>query len=178
LRPEMASLTVGSMNFPKYASVNPPDTIKTLATLMAKNGILPELEIFEPGFINYALYLLRKGVLKEPLHFNLLLGSLGSVPAGLRDLTYLVDSLPPNSVWAATGIGRYQTQINLGAMLMGGHVRVGVEDSIYYHYPKKELATNESLVKRIVRMADEIGREVATPDEARGIIGLKPRKLD
>jgi 3-keto-5-aminohexanoate cleavage enzyme len=176
LKPEMASLTVGSMNFPKYASVNPPSTILELAKIMVQNDIMPELEIFEPGFINYALYLHGKGILRSPLHFNMLLGSLGSVPAGLRDLTYLVDSLPEGSVWSATGIGRYQTQINVGAMLMGGHVRVGVEDSLYYQYPNKELATNEALVKRIVRIAEEIGREIASPDEARAIIGLKQKK--
>jgi len=176
LKPEMASLTVGSLNFPRYASVNPPDTIHYLAEAMARNGIMPELEIFEPGFINYAIYLHQKGILKAPLHFNMLLGSLGSVPAGLRDLTYLVDSLPPGSVWSATGIGRFQTQINVGAILMGGHVRVGVEDSIYYNYPQKELATNEALVDRIVRIADELGREIANPDEARSIIGLPERR--
>lgn len=174
LNPEMASLTVGSMNFPQHPSVNSPDTIKALAENMKKRGILPELEIFEPGFINYAAYLARKGYLQEPLHFNLLLGSLGAVPAGMRDLTYLVDSLPPASTWAATGIGRFQTQINLGAILMGGHVRVGVEDSIYYDYPDKKLATNEELVKRIVRLAEEVGRTPATPDEAREILGIKP----
>jgi len=172
LKPEMASLTVGSLNFPKYASVNPPETIRKLAEIMKKNGILPELEIFEPGFINYALYLRRKGILKDPLHFNMLLGSLGSVPADIRDLTYLVDSLPPGSVWSATGIGRYHTRINVGSIIMGGHVRVGVEDSIYYDYPNKRFATNEELVKRMVRIAKDVGRDIASPDEAREIIGL------
>jgi uncharacterized protein (DUF849 family) len=171
-RPEMASLTTGSLNFPHYASVNPPETIKALAGEMRKNGILPELEIFEPGFINTARYLARKGYLKPPLHFNLLLGSLGSIPAGLRDLVYLVDSLPEGCTWSATGIGRFQMQINAAAILMGGHVRVGLEDSIYADYPAKKLATNELLVKRIVRIANDLGREIATPDEARAILGI------
>jgi 3-keto-5-aminohexanoate cleavage enzyme len=173
LNPEMASLTVGSMNFPKYPSVNSPETIKKLAKMMKRRGILPELEIFEPGFINTAKYLARKGYLKSPLHFNLLLGSLGSISADVRDLVYLVDSLPPGSTWSATGIGRYQTQINIAAILMGGHVRIGIEDSIYYHYPTKELATNENLVERIVSIAKKLGREIATPDEAREILGFK-----
>jgi len=173
LKPDMASLTVGSLNFPKYASVNPPETIRTLATLMNERGILPELEIFESGFINTAKYLARKGYLKEPLHFSLLLGSLGSIPADTRDLVYLVESLPPGSTWSATGIGRFQTQINAGAMLMGGHVRVGIEDSIYYNYPEKQLATNVDLVDRIVRIAKLLGRDIATPGEAREILGLK-----
>jgi 3-keto-5-aminohexanoate cleavage enzyme len=103
----------------------------------------------------------------------LLLGSLGSIPADVKDLAYLVDSLPSGSTWSATGIGRFQTQINIAAILMGGHIRVGIEDSIYYKYPEKELATNEKLVKRIVRIARELGREIATPKEARKILGLK-----
>jgi len=173
LRPEMASLTVGSLNFRQHPSVNPMETIEKLATIMRDEGIVPELEIFEAGFINTAKYLYRKGILRIPLHFSLLLGSLGSIPAALRDLTYLVDSLPPESTWSATGIGRFQTQINTAAILMGGHVRVGIEDSIYYNYPKKELATNTKLVKRIIRITKELGREIANTDEARSIMGLK-----
>lgn len=171
-RPEMASLTVGSLNFPKYSSVNPMETIKLLADSMREKRILPELEIFEPGFINTSIYLARKGYLKSPLHYNMLLGSLGSIPGDLRDLVYLVESLPRGSTWSATGIGRFQTQINVAAILMGGHVRVGIEDSIYYNYRKKELATNENLVKRIIRIADEMGRDIATPRDARKILGI------
>ncbi|MCW3974639.1 MAG: 3-keto-5-aminohexanoate cleavage protein, partial [Candidatus Bathyarchaeota archaeon] len=173
LNPEMASLTVGSLNFPKYASVNSLETIMTLASMMKEKEILPELEIFESGFINTAKYLAKKKFLNPPLHFTLLLGSLGSMPADLRDLAYLVDSLPPGSTWSATGIGRFQTQINVAAILMGGHIRVGIEDSIYYHYPKRDLATNEKLVKRIVNIAEILGRDIANPDEAREILGLK-----
>jgi len=172
LKPEMASLTMGSLNFPQYPSVNSPETIKRLALAMRENSTLPELEVFESGFINYALFLRRRGILSDPLHFNLLLGSLGACPANMRDLTYLVESLPSGSVWSATGIGRFQTQINVGAILMGGHVRVGIEDSIYYNYPDKELATNEKLVARIIRVAEELGRDIATPREAREILGL------
>jgi 3-keto-5-aminohexanoate cleavage enzyme len=175
-KPEMASLTVGSLNFPNYPSVNPMETIKGLAITMVDRDILPELEIFEAGFINTAMYLVRKGCLKQPLHFNLILGSLGSIPAEMRDLVYLVDSLPHGSTWSATGIGRFQTQINVAAIIMGGHVRVGIEDSIYYDYPKKKLATNEDLVKRIVRIADELGRDIASPEEARAILGINKLK--
>ncbi|MBN2604117.1 MAG: 3-keto-5-aminohexanoate cleavage protein [Candidatus Thermoplasmatota archaeon] len=172
LYPEMASLTMGSLNFPRHPSVNSLETIMKLAKMMTERSICPELEIFEPGFINTAKYLVHIGILREPLHFNLLLGSLGSMSASLRDLSFLVDSLPSGSTWSATGIGRFQTQINAAAILMGGHVRVGIEDSIYYSYPKKELATNTDLVKRIVRLATELGRDVATPSEARNILGL------
>jgi len=173
LRTEMASLTMGSLNFPKYPSVNSLETIKYLAGAMRERAIMPELEIFEAGFINTSKYLARKGVLDRPMHFNILLGSLGSAPADLRDLVYMVESLPPGSTWSATGIGRFQTRINVAAILMGGHVRVGIEDSIYYNYPIKELATNEKLVERIVRISKELGREIATPKEARKILGLK-----
>lgn len=172
LLPDMASLTVGSLNFPKVASVNPLQTVMTLASKMKERGIKPELEIFESGFINTAKYLTRKGFLQKPLHFCLLLGSLGSIPANINDLAYLVNCLPPGSVWSATGIGRFQNQINAAAILMGGHVRIGIEDSIFYNYPSKELATNTKLVERIVRISKELDREIATPLEARKILGL------
>jgi 3-keto-5-aminohexanoate cleavage enzyme len=172
LYPEMASLTLGSLNFPQYPSVNSMETIKKLATLMKERDILPELEIFELGFINTAKYLVRKGYLKKPLHFCLLLGSLGSVPANISDLSTLVQSLPSESNWSATGIGRFQTQINIAAILMGGHARIGIEDSIYFNYPKEVLATNLQLVERIVRIAKEVNRDIATPRETREILGL------
>lgn len=178
LNPEMASLTVGSLNFPKYPSVNSLETITSLASIMKTRRILPELEIFESGFINTAAYLAKKGYLKKPLHFNFLLGSLGSIPADIRDLVYLVDSLPLGSTWSATGIGRFQTQINIATILMGGHVRVGLEDSIYYSYPRKKLVTNEQLVKRIVKIAHELDVEIANPYEAREILGLSKRSKD
>lgn len=170
--PEMATLTLGSLNFPQHPSVNSMETIKKLASSMMKKGILPELEIFEAGFINTAKYLARKGYLKKPLRFCLLLGSLGSAPANISDLVYLTQSLPPKSTWSATGIGRFQTQINVAAILMGGHVRVGIEDSIYFNYPKKELATNLKLLERILKIAKELNREIATPKETREILGL------
>lgn len=172
LKPDMASLTVGSLNFPADTNINSIETIKELAMRMARKGIKPELEIFESGFINTAIYLARKGYFKPPLHFNLLLGSLGSIPADLRDHVYLVESIPQGNTWAATGIGRFQARINVAAILMGGHVRVGIEDSIYYDYGRRELATNERLVKRIVRVSKELGREIATPEEARKILRL------
>jgi 3-keto-5-aminohexanoate cleavage enzyme len=177
LKPEMASLTMGSVNFLNSQSINPIDTIITLAEAMNIRGIKPELEIFEPGFINNARYLVKKGPLKLPLHINLLLGSLGNIPADLRDLVYMVDSLPKGCTWSAAGIGRFQTQIAAAAILMGGHVRIGLEDSIYYNYERKELATNLELVKRVVSIANDLGRDIASPDEARKILGLN-RKDD
>ena len=174
LRPDMASLTMGSVNFSDGPSINSMSDIIALAGVMKNRGVKPELEIFDSGFINNARYLASKGILKTPMHFNLLFGSLGSIQADLRDLVYLAGSLPEGSTWCAGGVGRYQLQANVAAIMMGGHVRVGLEDSIYYSYPKRDLATNEQLVKRIVRVAEELGRAIATPSEARAILGLSP----
>jgi uncharacterized protein (DUF849 family) len=173
LEPEMASLTPGCVNFFKSPSINTLDDIKYLARAMDGHGVKPELEIFEPGFINTIRYLVEKGYLHPPLHFNLLLGSPGGMPAEIRDLAYLVDSLPPGCTWSATGIGRFQSRINVAALLMGGHVRVGLEDSTYYDHRKRILATNEQLVGRIAGIAEELDREIASPAEAREILGLR-----
>jgi uncharacterized protein (DUF849 family) len=172
LEPEMASLTLGSVNFPNQPSINTIDDIRFLAKAMEKHGVKPELEIFDPGFIGMAKYLLEKGYLSQPLHFNLLLGTPGGFPAGIRDLSYLVDSLPEGSTWSAAGIGKYQLNINSAAILMGGHVRVGLEDSIYYDYRKRILATNEQLVGRIAAITTEVGRDIASPMDARKILGI------
>lgn len=174
LQPEMATLTVGSVNFFDHPSINTPDTVAFLARKMRERGVKPELEIFEPGFINTARYLVKKGIIHSPLHFNLLLGSLGSIPADLRDLVYLVESLPPESTWSGAGIGRFQFQVNAAAILMGGHVRTGIEDAFWFDDEQTIPATNEALVDRIARLARELGREIATPDEARQILGLSP----
>ncbi len=172
LDPEMASLTPGTVNFHRGPSYNSIDDVTRMAALMRDRGIKPELEIFEPGFINTAKYLQKKGYLVPPLHFNLLLGSLGSINADMRDLVYLVESLPDRSTWMAAGIGRFQLQVNTAAILMGGHVRVGLEDSVYYTHARKDHATNGQLVRRVVRIAGELGREIASPEDARRILGI------
>jgi len=175
LKPDMASLTMGSLNFPDQASINTPEMIQNLALKMKEQGIMPEIEIFEFGMINAACILIKKGILEGPFYFNLLLGSIYSTQATLFDLSYMVKSLPPYVNWGAAGIGKFQLTMNLASMLMGGHVRVGLEDNIYYDNDKKTLATNEMLIQRLVALAKEIGRDVATPREAREMIGL-PRK--
>lgn len=172
LKPDMASLTLGSVNFQKYPSSSKPEDVKFLAQKIYEHNIKPEIEIFEPGLINMAKYLLLKGYLKPPLHFNLFMGSLGSISADFKDLVYLEGLLPEGSTWGGTGIGRFQFQINTAAILMGGHVRVGLEDAIYYSHQTKELATNKELMQRIVKIAGELGREIASPQEARRILGL------
>jgi uncharacterized protein (DUF849 family) len=175
LKPEMASLTCGSMNFPKTASVNSPEIIVGLAQCMKDHGIKPEVEAFEPGMIHFAKYLIDKGILDAPIYANLLLGSLGTSAGSALDLSMMVNALPENTVWAAAGIGRYQLTINSLAIAMGGGVRVGLEDNIFYDWHDRSLATNAQLIERLVRIAAELGRRPATPDEARTIIGLPLR---
>ena len=171
-RPEMASLTLGSLNFPKAASVNAPDTIQGLARRMRERGIVPELEIFDLGMIDYAHYLRERGVLDGPVYANILLGSLGTLAATSLNLALLVERLPPNAVWAAAGIGRYQFLMNRLAIAMGGGVRVGLEDNIWYNADRTELATNPRLVERLVGIARAMGREPATPPEVRERLGI------
>ena len=171
-KPEMASLTLGSMNFPKQASVNDPAMIKGLADRMLERGIMPELEVFDYGMIDYAKYLIERRILREPFYFNLLLGSLGTVSATPFNLASMVACLPSGATWAAAGIGRFQFSMNSLAVTMGGNVRVGLEDNLYEDVGKTQLATNPRLVERIVRLANAAERRPATPAEARAIIGL------
>ena len=171
-RPDMASLTLGSNNFPKQASVNSPEMIQGLAQKMLREAVKPELEIFETGMINYGKYLSKKGWLKPPFYFNFLLGSLGTIPARLIDLDHLIATLPENAAWGATGVGGFQLPINLAAIIKGGHVRVGLEDNLYFDSNRTRLATNEQLVKRLASFAKEIGREISSPEETRRTLNL------
>jgi uncharacterized protein (DUF849 family) len=119
-------------------------------------------------------------VLRPPHYVNIILGSLGTAPLDLMGLGHIVSLLPPSSIWSVAGLGRFQLDANVIAMSAGGHVRVGLEDNIYYDRGRKELADNVRLVDRIVRLAREIGREPATPAEARTMIGLpkaRPARL-
>ena len=172
-QPEMASLTLGSMNFPKVASVNDPDMIRSLAQRMTERGIVPEMECFDLGMVEYANYLVERHVLVAPFYCNLLLGSLGTLSATPANLARMVGALPNGTTWAAAGIGRFQFPMNALAIAMGGHVRVGLEDNIWYDDERTRLATNAELITRLVRIAQACGREIATPDEARTMIRLQ-----
>jgi 3-keto-5-aminohexanoate cleavage enzyme len=174
VKPDMASLTLGSLNFPKQASVNDPHMIQALAQKMHKHGIVPELEVFDMGMLDYAKYLISRNILHEPFYFNLLLGSLGTLSATPFHLSTLITSLPPNATWAAAGIGKFQFYVNSMAITMGGHVRVGLEDNLYMDAKKEKLATNLMLVERLVKLARSVEREICKPHEARKIIGLPP----
>ena len=175
LKPELASLTLGSLNFPKQASVNDPQMIRQLAERMAERGIVPELEVFDFGMVDYAKYLIGRGVLGAPLYFNVLLGSLGTLAASPFNLAALTVSLPDGAVWGAAGIGRFQFGVNSLAVAMGGHVRVGLEDALYLDADKRRPASNLELVERVAAVARACERELATPAQARELIGLASR---
>jgi 3-keto-5-aminohexanoate cleavage enzyme len=172
LRPDLASLTLGSLNFPGQASVNEPDTIVRLAERMAERGIVPELEVFELGMVDYAKHLISRGVLRPPFSFNLLLGSRGTLSASLLHLGLLTEALPEGSVWAGAGIGRFQLGVNALSIAAGGHARVGLEDNLWLDGRKERPASNVALVHRLVGIAEACEREVATPAVARDLIGL------
>jgi 3-keto-5-aminohexanoate cleavage enzyme len=173
IRPEMASLTTGSMNFPDQVYENGFPVIERLAEVMQEAGTKPEMEIFEAGMIENALGLIAKGLVTPPLHFDFVLGSRGSQSATARQLVYLAESIPPESTWCVAALGRWQLPMGILAIAMGGHVRVGLEDNIYYR--RGELASNPQLVARMARIAAEAEREVATPDEARALLSMPPR---
>jgi len=170
LRPEMASLTTGSVNFPDSVYANSPELIERLAQDMKTYGIKPEMEIFDVSMIRNAVDLAERGLADPPLHFDFVMGLKGAIPATIENLVHLKNSIPPGSTYTVAGIGPAQLVVNTHAMLMGGHARIGLEDNIYFR--KGELAPNERFVERMVKMAAEFGRGVATPDEARRIMHL------
>jgi 3-keto-5-aminohexanoate cleavage enzyme len=170
LRPEMASLTTGSVNFPNSVYENSPDLIRRLARDMLELGVKPEVEVFDVSMIQNALDLVSAGLAVPPLHFDFVLGLRGALPATADNLVHLKRCIPSDATWSAAGIGPHQLPINMLTMVMGGHCRVGLEDNIYYR--KGELASNEQLVERVVRLGRELGREIAAPSEARRILNL------
>jgi uncharacterized protein (DUF849 family) len=176
--PDMASLTLGSMNFAKQSSVNSPEVIRELASRIYEADAVPEMEVFEAGFINFANYLISKKTLRPPYYFNLIFGALGAAPLDLIGLGHMVTMLPKDSIWAVGGLGQYQLDANVMAIAAGGHVRVGVEDNIYFDREKTQLADNLQLVGRLARIGREMGRPPATASEARQLIGLPKARLD
>jgi 3-oxoadipate:acetyl-CoA acetyltransferase len=172
-RPDLASLTMTSLDFPTGTSQNAPEMVIALAEKMVARGIKPEIECFDFGMINAANMLLARGVLGQgPFYFNLLLGSRYSVPATARHLAGMVADLPPDSIWSAAGIGLFQLPMNTLAIAMGGHCRVGLEDNIYHGFDRLELATNHSLVERLAYLSETFGRSLATPARARSLLKL------
>lgn len=165
LKPDMGSLTLSSLNFSRAASVNSPDTIVGLIEAMDKYGAKPELECFDAGMINYAHYLIKKGVLRPPFYFNLLLGNVASTQAEIAHIGLMIRDLPDQSYWALAGLGQTQLSINTLAIAFGGGVRVGVEDNIWYDSQRRKKATNLELLQRIHRLAAEFERPIMKSEE-------------
>ncbi len=171
LRPEMASFDAGSLNTPAGVFLNPPEFLDALAARARELGVKPELECFDAGHVATCLRYLADDKLSAPAHFQFVLGAPYGMPATAAALVHLAAMLPHDATWSVIGIGRAQTPMAAIAIAMGGHARVGLEDNIYYR--RGELATsNAQLVERVARLASELGREVASPAEARRILSL------
>jgi uncharacterized protein (DUF849 family) len=175
LRPDLASLTLSSLNFSTGASVNQPDTVVRLAERITERGIRPELEVFDLGMLNVVTHLAAKGVLAPPLYVNLILGNVAGAQPEAGHVAALQAGMPAGSLWTAGGIGRTQTAaVTLGALL-GHGARIGLEDNIWHDAARTELATNAGLVGRVLGLAGAFERRAATLDEARQMLGLDPR---
>lgn len=173
IQPDMASYDCGSMNWMHSSLfINHPKFLEELAVTMRENNVKPEIEVFDAGMLYNALYYLKKGFLTEPLHFQFVLGAAGGSTATVENLVYLKSLLPQNATWSALGIGKGHVPILLATLALGGHVRVGMEDNVMFS--ATDLATsNAQFVTRAANLIKEAGYEVATPDEARAILGLK-----
>jgi 3-keto-5-aminohexanoate cleavage enzyme len=173
-KPDMASLTLGSMNFSTEASINSPSTIMRLAEIMREKGIRPELEVFDLGMINFAKILVDKGLIEPPFYFNILLGNPSTAQASLLHLATLIGDLPPRSFWSLAGIGRFQARANGLGVVMADGVRVGLEDNLWLDDQRTMLATNGQLVARVAAQAKALGRPIASAGEVRSMLGLMP----
>lgn len=176
LRPEMGTFDCGSMNWLNSGLfINSPQFLEKLGTKMQEIGVKPEVEAFDPGMIMNAAYYVKKGILKAPVHFQFCMGCANGIPGNMKNLLFMketMENLVPGSTWSTFGVGHSAMEIMYGAVAMGGNIRVGMEDNVMYR--KGELAkSNRQFVERAARVIHEFGKEVATPDEAREILGLK-----
>lgn len=173
LRPEMCSYDVGTMNWGNaYIFENSPHLLEILGQCVVKNQIKPEMEIFDAGMIGNAKHYMKKGYIQGRPHFQFVLGVSGGMDGTVENLAFLRNMLPEDATWSCTGIGKCHIPMLLAGIAMGADgVRVGLEDNIFYK--KGQLATNEMLVARAVRIAEECGREIATAEDAREILGLR-----
>lgn len=176
LNPEMATLDCGTLNFGgDEVFTNTENTIKYFGDRMIERGIKPELEVFDKSMIEMALRLHKRGHIVKPMHFDFVMGINGGIGGSIRDFAFLRGSIPDDATYTVAGVGRHEFPLAALAIIDGGHVRVGFEDNVYLS--KGVLAkSNGELVEKVVRMAKEMGREIANPTEARQILGLKPRK--
>lgn len=171
LKPEMASLNIASMNFGDEVFINRPADVRRLAKLIKELGVVPEVEVYDAGHIEIAKRLVKDGLLANPIHYQFVLGVPGGLSGETRNLKFMVELIDPLDTWAVAGIGRYELPLAVEAISMGGHVRVGFEDNIFYQ--KGILAkTNAELVARIAGISKEKGRALATPEITRGLLGI------
>ena len=176
LFPEMATLDCGTCNFGDEIFDNTMPTMRAFGKRMLENNIKPEYECFELGHIDTILGMAKKGeVPAAPMQFNFVLGVHGCTPATVENLAFFASKIPAGSTWTVSGVGRAAWTMAAAAIAMGGNVRVGFEDNIYLGKGQKA-ASNGELVAKVVRIAKELGREIATPAEAREILSLKPLK--
>ena len=176
LRPEMGSYDCGSMNWMNSGLfINSPAFLEELGKNMQEWNVKPEIEAFDPGMIGNAAYYVKKGVLTEPVHFQMCMGCANGIPGSTKNLVFMVETmnqLVPGSTWSAFGVGHSAMEIMYATVALGGHIRVGMEDNVMY--AKGQLAeSNRQFVERAARVIREFGNEVATPDEAREILSLK-----
>ncbi|MDX2506230.1 MAG: 3-keto-5-aminohexanoate cleavage protein [Gammaproteobacteria bacterium] len=169
-KPDFGSLTLSSLNFNQMASINSPEMIQSLAKKMLDKGIRPELEAFDLGMINYAMYLIKKGLIKAPYYFNLILGNIACAQANMLNLGLMVRELPENSLWSAGGIGDKQITMNAMALVAGGGVRVGIEDNIWYDKERTHLALNKELVERILIISGVLEQTPYSHKKARALL--------
>jgi len=171
LKPHMATLNLGTMNFGNEVFYNPIDFIERLSLRMKELNIKPELEVYDLGMLEVIEYLLRKGILEEPIHVDFVLGTKWGASATLDNLLFMINTLKMKGIkfsWSAAAVGKYQLPINVASIILNGHVRTGLEDNIYIS--KGILATNASLVERIVNLANILNRPIATIEQAREIL--------
>lgn len=173
ISPEIGSYDVGTMNFNRLVYINSIPFLEEMGLKMQKYGVKPEVEIFDVGDIRSTLALIDSGHLVNP-HLQLCLGVLGGAAATVENLMYMARQIPEGMTWGAFGIGSAHLPIMYTTLALGGHVRVGLEDNLYYE--KGVLTTNVALVERAAQVVKLYGNDVATPEEAREIMGLKKRK--
>ena len=169
----MGSLTLSSLNFNKQASMNSPQTIIDIALLMQKFSVKPELEAFDTGMINYAKYLIRKGYIKPPYFFNLILGNIACAQANLLHTGMMINDLPENSFFAIGGIGLNQLKMNSIAISIGAGIRIGLEDNLWFDKDKTKLASNSDLLKRAKTIINANESAIMTPETFRKKLNLK-----
>ena len=173
IRPDMASLTLGSINFATCANINAPDTIRQLVDRMNERGVKPELEVFDLGMIEFAKVLIREGRLTPPYYFNLLLGNMSGLQATPQHLGLALSNMPHEAIVAVAGIGRYQITAHALGIASCEGVRVGLEDNLWSDQKMRSPSTNETSTQRIIDLCRLLGRSIATPESVRRRLGLQ-----